>query len=182
MRKLAGHRPGTKVTYIPEADNNRAEDEPIKIIYREPTERDRRRLMAAGEELKIHMGPDGKPQHVETTSTAHLDRQAVMIEALVESVEHFEIEYRDGVFNVTTGKELVDHGGIDLISEVFGVLSGSLELTGDEKKELPWSSELPTRTTEGSSGTVENAEHEASTSNATVSLDLTQGSNTLPSG
>lgn len=182
MRRLASVRPGALVTYIPEADGNRADAHPMEVVYREPTERERRRLMAAGESLKVHVGEDGKPDTVETTSVDHVERQARVISELVTEVKNFEIHYGDDIVKIKTGKELAEHGTTALVSEIFVRLSGAMELTGDEKKESPASSESQGLEIAGCNGTAEIVVAEGSTYTETVPASQTQDLSTSLDG
>ena len=144
MRKVCGHKPGAEVKFVPTSFGNDRDDDPVTVWYRSPSERERRRLLAGGDEITVRQGDDGKPV-VKTTSASNVDRQTRTIEALVVKVKNYT--GRKGP--IANGEDLAEHGETEIVTEVFNELTSNLALTDDEQKKSPGPSGSPGRATRG---------------------------------
>lgn len=124
MRTICGHKPGELVKFVPEAFGNRNDQDPVTIWYRSPSEHERRVYMTFGQSLIIQNGI------VTTNSDDHVERQARMVEGLVEKVEN----YTGRAGPIKNGSDLAKHGESEIVSEVYLELTSASVLTPDVEK------------------------------------------------
>lgn len=164
MRQIAGEKPGSEVSYTPEAFGNREDSEPVRVSYTVPSERERRKMVSAGDTIEVKPNPDdpdGKPIIV-TKADQHVDRQAHALESCVLRVEGYQ--GRGGP--ILTGTDLAEHGETEIVSEVYNEIMGNHDLTEDEAKKPEGSSDSLDPVTLPSGVTAPTAENEGSTSSA----------------
>jgi hypothetical protein len=117
MRKVKGPPSGVSRVYIPIADNNRDDPEPVKITIKQPTEESRRQLISM-------IKADASPQDT-------LDLFQAAIEAHVTGVENYTASTGDPIID---GKNLWTHGELAFVSEIATEILASQGMSEIEKK------------------------------------------------
>jgi len=170
MRVIRGHEPGEIVDFIPTAYKNALDDSPVTVRYKVPTEKERRKLIAYGNSIRVDVDGDGKPTSFTTRSDEHVDRQAHVLTERVVSVSN----YTGRAGPIETGEQLGEHGEGKIVDEVFDEIMGNTSLTVDEQKKSSGSSDSKDPATQDSSETVTTAGRPVTTGKETATGQQTR--------
>ena len=160
-RKVPGYAHGKERKYLPEAFENRDDEEPIAVWIKTPTERQKREVMqmAAASIETDDQGDavtdsDGIPQ-MKIDLAYSMRWQNSVIVKFVSRVENYNGS--DGN-PIATGQELLDHGETEIVSELSAEILTGLSLDESEKKSLPDLSDITANQTRAPDGIATNAE------------------------
>lgn len=123
-RKIQGPRPDQVREFIPEAFDNRQDPDPYKVWIKDPTEADKRKLVA----LQTSLDAGAPAAAVDLASMIRWQQEAVKIH--VERVEGYSMR---GV-EITDGDSLAKHGESEIVAEVALEIFTAASLTEQEKK------------------------------------------------
>jgi len=152
MNKTQGYAGGKTRTYIPEALGNRERQSPVLVNIRQPTNGERRELMANGQ--KIAKRNDGG---VEMDALDVLRFQRSAVEKFVATVVNYANP--DGEV-ISTGAQLWEHGEDDLVLEVAAEILSGKPVSTEEKKHSSEPSDSKSQEMQVSSGTAASAEQQ----------------------
>ncbi len=160
-RKVPGYAHGKERKYLPEAFDNRTDEEPITIWIKTPTERQKREVMQmaaasieTNDQGEAVTDSDGIPQ-MKIDLAYSMRWQNSVIVKFVSRVENYTGS--DGN-PIATGEQLLDHGETEIVSELSAEILTGLSLGEDEKKHLPGSSDTTAKTTQAPDGIAASAE------------------------
>ena len=123
-RSIQGPRPDQVREFIPEAFDNRQDPDPYKVWIKDPTEADKRKLVA----LQTSLEAGAPAAAVDLASMIRWQQEAVKIH--VERVEGYSMR---GV-EITDGDSLAKHGESEIVAEVALEIFTAASLTEQEKK------------------------------------------------
>ena len=123
-RKIKGPSPDRVREFIPEAFDNRQDPDPYKVWIKDPTESDKRQLVA----LQTSLEGGAPAAAVDLASMIRWQQQAV--ELHVERVEGYSMR---GI-EITNGDSLAQHGESEIVAEVALEIFTAASLTELEKK------------------------------------------------
>ena len=123
-RSIQGPRPDQVREFIPEAFDNRQDPDPYKVWIKDPTEADKRKLVA----LQTSLEAGAPAAAVDLASMIRWQQEAVKIH--VERVEGYSMR---GV-EITDGDSLANHGESEIVAEVALEIFTAASLTEQEKK------------------------------------------------
>ena len=134
-RIVEGPTPGSVREFQPESFGNRAEEDPIRIWIKDPTEAEKRTLQLMQTELQFNAGElvkdsDGVPQ-ITVTLQAMAKHQRAAILGHVHKVEGYTVR---GV-EINNGETLADMGETEILAETALEITMALSLSADEKKD-----------------------------------------------
>ena len=123
-RSIEGPRPDQVREFIPEAFENRQDPDPYKVWIKDPTEADKRKLVA----LQTSLEAGAPAAAVDLASMIRWQQEAVKLH--VERVEGYSMR---GV-EITNGDSLAQHGESEIVAEVALEIFTAASLTEQEKK------------------------------------------------
>ncbi|MBL95036.1 MAG: hypothetical protein CMF70_06995 [Magnetovibrio sp.] len=125
-RMVDGHKAGILRQYIPEAYENRADDEPIKVWIKSPTLRETRQIFASGIDTRVNAD---QSVSVDIKDSMRVYEQT--IKGFVAKVENYIAAGGDPINN---GDQLIEHGEVDLIVEIANHILGVGNMDAEAKK------------------------------------------------
>ena len=152
-RKVPGPPQGKKRKFIPEAFENRADENPIAVWIKTPTEREKRDAMQEAAP-QFEATENGAAPGLAFDFAASMRWQNTIVESFCVGVENYSAA--DGS-EIATAADLVEHGETEIVSEIAAEILTALSLTEPEKKKSIGSSGTTPKTTQAPGGTVENA-------------------------
>lgn len=153
-RSVDGPKPNFEREFIPEAFENREDPDPYKIWIRDPTEADKRQLVAL--QTGINVGAPG--ESIDLASMIRWQQEAIRIHVLkVTGYSVREIEIVDG-------ETLAEHGESEIVAEVALEIFAAASLSETEKKHSKKRSGSKSRKIDRSNGTAASASKPANTS------------------
>ena len=123
-RSIQGPRPDQVREYIPEAFDNRQDPDPYKVWIKDPTEADKRKLVA----LQTSIEAGAPAAGVDLASMIRWQQEAVKMH--VTKVSGYSMR---GV-EITDGDSLAKHGESEIVAEVALEIFTAASLTEQEKK------------------------------------------------
>ena len=157
-RMVKGPRPGDEREFIPEAFENRRDPDPLKIWIKDPSEGEKRSLIALQSSLQ-----GGTP-------SLEMDLET-MIKWQCETVRRHVVKvygYTVREIEITNGEQLAEHGESELIAEVSLEVFQATSLSTDEKKLLSEPSDSTPDPVVSLAGIACDAKSAATTYDATV--------------
>ena len=146
-RSVTGPQPNQLREFIPEAFENHADPDPYKVWIRDPSEADKRNLIA----MQTGVDAGAPASKVDLASMIAWQRKAV--EVHVERVEGYAMR---GI-EITDGKLLAEHGETEIVAEVAYEIFAATSLTEQEKKRSRKRRGSTSRKTKALNGSVANA-------------------------
>lgn len=123
-------RPGDTREWTPTTWDNHLDQDPIVITIKQPSEREKRALLA-GRKTTYQMGTeDGEKPRIEM-DTGEISR---MNEKAVESFVVKVTNYSVGGVDITDGAKLAEFGEFDIVRDAADEIMAGLEMTDAEKK------------------------------------------------
>jgi hypothetical protein len=173
-RKIPGPVPGALIEFVPKAFGNALEAEPVRVLIRAPSERERREHFETGVQSVTIKMQNGKPvldekgePIVEVKLADRAERRDAAIRRFVDHVEGY-VDQADAP--ISTAADLAERGELEVLNEVEAKINALLGLTEDEQKKSDESSGSPRPATQASVGTAVNALPEGSHGSATASI------------
>lgn len=140
MRTIREYMGGETREYIPKAFGNRDDSTPVKIIIKNPTEYEKRKLSSESSIAKTVLDEFGKPKldkdgdpQIEINLKNENERQKKVIELFVVSVINY---FTANGKPIQTGEDLAMHGESEFVSEVYIEIIASLSLKETDIKKL----------------------------------------------
>ena len=127
MRNVITYKPGEQREYIPKAYGNNDDKTPVKLWIKQPSEGERRRLLAG---LPVNVTVDSQGNHQTQVSQEHTDWAIKAIESFVVKVEN----YIYGEVPITDGKTLCEFGEQEFLNDAVLEIMQSVSLGEQDKK------------------------------------------------
>lgn len=153
-RRVPGRPGGKPWSFIPTAFGNAHEPTPITIVINNPTEARKRELFVAVEAEVARLVADGM-------SRAHASAVAWLSIPVLQCVVRVESYDNAAGEPITTAAELLEHGEIEVVTEVCNAIIGKHQLSDAEKKSSVSPSSSSSPETTPSPGTAVTAEPSA---------------------
>ena len=123
-RRVHGHSPGQVRRFVPTAFGNAADTSPVVVRLREPTEGERRGILAA---IAMSSRPDGAPDF---SRVRELQDDAIV--RFVDGIENYSGANGEPI---AMGEQLVTHGETEIYREVAEEIVRATRLSNLEKKQ-----------------------------------------------
>ena len=157
-RKVLGPKPNEVREFVPASFDNREDPEPLRVWIKDPTEGEKRKLVALQHEMQ------GDQIKLNADVSVMVAWQTETVRRHVTKVSNYSMRGVD----ITNGDQLADHGESEILAEVALEIFTAASLDKDEKKHSDERSDFSTETTPRSNGTADNVSGSVSTSREIV--------------
>jgi len=146
-RKVLGPKPNQVREFVPESFDNRQDPEPVTVWIKDPSEGEKRQLVALQHEMQ------GDQVKLNADLSVMVAWQTETVRKHVTKVSNYSMR---GV-EITGGAQLADHGESEILAEVALEIFTASSLDEDEKKQSSERSVCSTAAIQVSGGTADNA-------------------------